>query len=71
MVEPLALPLPNQPQRIVFYGSDCAAMWPDIDDLVWRIHAGELEPSSVVLASNDQVALQGVVERWQLDQSAM
>lgn len=66
MIEALALPLPNQAQRIVFYGSDCAAMWPEIDDLVWRAHAGELG-EAVVLASNDHVGSLGVVERWLLD----
>ena len=67
VVEPLALPLPEQAQRVVFYGSDCAAMWPEIDDLVWRVRAGELGDSTVVFASNDHVVYEGVVERWLLD----
>lgn len=67
-IEPLALPLPGQPQRIVFYGSDCVAMWPEIDDLVWRTHAGTLADVDVVLASNDHVGYPGgAVERWLLD----
>jgi hypothetical protein len=70
VVEPLALPLPDQAQRIVFYGSDCAAMWPEIDDLVWRFHAGALGEATVVFASNDHVSLGGVVERWLLDGTA-
>lgn len=66
-VEPLALPLPEQAQRVVFYGSDCAAMWPEIDDLVWRAHAGQLGDTAVVFASNDHVVHEGVVDRWRLD----
>jgi hypothetical protein len=68
VVEPLALPLPDRAQRIVFYGSDCVAMWPEIDDLVWRARAGELGDVDVVFASNDHIGYQGgAAERWLID----
>jgi hypothetical protein len=63
---PLWLPLPDQAQRVVFYGSDCVAMWPEIEDLGWRSTSGSLGPGTVVLAAFENVLTDGVIDRWAL-----
>lgn len=63
---PLWLPLPDQAQRVVFYGADCVAMWPEIEDLAWRSASGGLGPDTVVLAAFENVLTDGVIDRWAL-----
>lgn len=64
---PLWLPLPNQAQRVVFYGADCVAMWPEVEDLAWRSRSGQLGSSTVVLAVYENVLADGVIDRWLLE----
>ena len=52
---------------MVFYGIDCAAMWPEIEDLLWRVRAGLLAPDEVVLASHVDPTVEGAFDRWGLD----
>ncbi len=63
---PLWLPLPGQRQRVVFYGSDCVAMWPEVEDLAWRVTTGELGSATAVLAAEQNVLTDGVIDRWAL-----
>lgn len=63
---PMWLPLPDRAQRVVFYGADCVAMWPEVEDLIWRSTSGELGPGTVVLAGFENVLTNGVLDRWAL-----
>lgn len=66
-ITPLPIPAPGVRQRVVFYGIDCAAMWPEIEDLLWRVRAGLLAPDEVVLASHVDPTVEGAFDRWGLD----
>ncbi|MFO7563518.1 MAG: hypothetical protein R6X02_12805 [Enhygromyxa sp.] len=66
-IEPLPIPTAGVRQRVVFYGIDCAAMWPQIEDLLWRVRSGRLGPEQVVLASHVDPTVQGAFDRWGLD----
>lgn len=63
----LWLPLPAVAQRIVFWGTDCAAMWPEIEDLAHRQQTGRLAPGSVVLAAHQNPQAEGVNARWGIE----
>src|SRR5690606_3805212 len=65
-VAPLSIPTAGTRQRVVFYGIDCAAIWPEVEDLLWRVRAGLLAPEQVVLASHIDPTVQGAVDRWGL-----
>ncbi len=60
------VPIPGVTQRLVFYGIDCAAMWPEVEDLLWRVRSGRLERDAVVLASHLDPRDDARV-RWGLD----
>ncbi|MFV8755869.1 hypothetical protein ACNOYE_35400 [Nannocystaceae bacterium ST9] len=64
---PLWLPLPGVRQRVVFYGSDCVAMWPEVEDVAWRVASGELGSGTAVLAAHQNVLTDGVIARWALE----
>jgi hypothetical protein len=66
-VVPVVLPTAGIEQRVVFYGIDCAAMWPEIEDLLWRIRAGLLTREQVVLASHHHPFTDDGFTRWGLD----
>jgi hypothetical protein len=63
----LWLPLPDVAQRVVFWGTDCVAMWPEIEDLAHRQQTGRLAPGTVVLAAHQNPQVEGVNARWGLD----
>lgn len=64
---PLWLPLPDVAQRIVFYGTDCAAMWPQVEDIAHRVTSGRLAPGTAVLATHQNPLVEGFTERWALE----
>ncbi len=66
-IEPLPVPTAGRRQRVVFYGTDCAAMWPEVEDLLWRVRSGRLGRDEVVLASHVDPTVEGAFDRWGLD----
>ena len=66
-VEGLTVPRPGVAQRLVFYGIDCAAMWPEVEDLLWRVRSGRLPADAVVLASETDPTVDSAFDRWGLD----
>ncbi|EDM80801.1 hypothetical protein PPSIR1_12998 [Plesiocystis pacifica SIR-1] len=66
--------LPNaRPERVVFLGSDCAAMWPELDDMAWRMREGDLRSpdgddaqARGFLAIFDDLTVRGKETRWRL-----
>lgn len=63
---PLWLPLPDTAQRIVFWGTDCVAMWPEIEDLAHRWQTGRIDATPVLVAHQNP-EVQGVNVRWALE----
>lgn len=56
------------PQRVVFWGIDCVAMWPQIDDLLWRMRsdADPLGPEGAFLGAEKGLGEQRHL-RWDLE----
>lgn len=69
-IEPLIIPGTSVRQRVVFFSIDCALMWPEIEDLLWRVRAGLLAPDEVVFASHIDPTVEGAFDRWRLGDAA-
>ncbi|MCA9696011.1 MAG: hypothetical protein KC431_00715, partial [Myxococcales bacterium] len=65
-IEPVTIPAAGLPQRVVFFGSDCVAMWAEVEDLIWRLRVGDLAGTGAFLESFDNLAPIRTA-RWQLD----
>jgi hypothetical protein len=42
-------------------------MWPEVEDLLWRVRSGALSPESIVLASHIDPTVESAWARWGLD----
>lgn len=66
----LALPLPGTVTRLVFYTYDCAAMWPELEDLDHLARVGATpDGEAPVFIDIADPTRSGVVPRWRLDAS--
>jgi hypothetical protein len=62
------VPLPGEPSLVVFYTDDCAAMWPELLDLVWLASKGEVPGGAAPLAINgDSTGYSWFVDHWGLE----
>jgi hypothetical protein len=59
------IPKHGKHQRVVFYAADCAAMWPEIEDLAWLHRANQMPEERLPLfVSAENPFKSGFVEQW-------
>ncbi len=63
----VTVPEAGHVSRVVFWSADCAAMWPEVEDLDWLAGAGRpVDGAEAVLVSSDDPARTRVTDRWPL-----
>ena len=61
------LPLGGAPFRALFLTPDCAAMFPELDDVAWLAREGRLDGGAQPLVITDKrIRLSGYMDRWSL-----
>jgi hypothetical protein len=54
--------------QTIWFTVDCALMWPEVEDLAWRVRSGlDVGPGVPILLSNTNIVVDGFAERHGLD----
>jgi hypothetical protein len=63
----LHLPEPGRRERIMFFGTDCVAIWPVIEDAAYLSREGRLDDgATAVLINSFNIGADGFAARWDL-----